>query len=233
MSDIDDAMDEASRKARSKFGVSGSKDDSNSSDEEDVSEDEEESNDETVSEDGDVFDAINSTDEEDIIESAQPNRPDQNTRANQGTAETNQDSQPSNDRAEFPSTSAPSATSESLEVSQASATSNTSKTPETTESSTTEDTETGVDSGSSSVSSNSETGQEDSRGRVVDEFKNVNMYLPEELREDLNNLFKQMDLEASIENGTELQKNRDFYPAIIRTAMRNKSDLREELGIEQ
>lgn len=228
MSDIDDAMDEASRKARSKFGVSGSKDDSNSSDEEDVSEDEGKFNDETISEDGDVFDAINSTDEEDIIESTQPNRPDQNIRANQGTAETNQDSPPSNDRTESPPTSAPSATSESLEVSQASATSNTSKTPGTTE-----DTETGVASGSSSVSSNGETGQEDSRGRVVDEFKNVNMYLPEELREDLNNVFKQMDLEASIENGIELQKNRDFYPAIIRTAMRNKSDLREELGIEQ
>lgn len=70
------------------------------------------------------------------------------------------------------------------------------------------------------------------RGRLVDEYENVNIYIPGELKEELNVLFKQMDLEHSRETDGGLEKHWDFYPAVVRTVLRNEADLREELGIE-
>lgn len=70
------------------------------------------------------------------------------------------------------------------------------------------------------------------RGRLVDEYENVNIYIPAELKEELNLLFKQMDLEHSRGTDGGLEKHWDFYPAVVRTVLRNEADLREELGLE-
>lgn len=70
------------------------------------------------------------------------------------------------------------------------------------------------------------------RGRLVDEYENVNIYIPAELKEELNVLFKQMDLEHSRDTDGGLEKHWDFYPAVVRTVLRNEADLREELGLE-
>lgn len=70
------------------------------------------------------------------------------------------------------------------------------------------------------------------RGRLVDEYENVNIYIPAELKEELNVLFKQMDLEHSRGTDGGLEKHWDFYPAVVRTVLRNEADLREELGLE-
>lgn len=75
--------------------------------------------------------------------------------------------------------------------------------------------------------------EESSRGRLVDEYDNVNIYIPPELKRDLNDLFKLMDLEYSRSKSDDLEKHWDFYPAVVRTVLENEEELRAELGIDE
>lgn len=75
--------------------------------------------------------------------------------------------------------------------------------------------------------------EESSRGRLVDEYDNVNIYIPPELKRDLNDLFKFMDLEYSRSKNDDLEKHWDFYPAVVRTVLENEEELRAELGIDE
>lgn len=85
-----------------------------------------------------------------------------------------------------------------------------------------------------STEDNATTSSEDSsRGRLVDEYDNVNIYIPPELKRDLNDLFKLMDLEYSRSKSDDLEKHWDFYPAVVRTVLENEEDLRAELGIDE
>lgn len=120
----------------------------------------------------------------------------------------------------------PSSGSDASEASDSLETSETSGTEETSEASETE--------GPSDARAGPESSGEEElgRGRLVDEYENVNIYIPGELKEELNVLFKQMDLEHSRETDGGLEKHWDFYPAVVRTVLRNEADLREELGIE-
>lgn len=113
------------------------------------------------------------------------------------------------------------------ETSETQATSEISEAPETSETS-----ETTGSAGATGTRESSEPESEAERGRLVDEYENVNIYIPGELKEELNFLFKQMDLEHSRATGDGLEKHWDFYPAVVRTVLRNEDDLRDELGIE-
>lgn len=86
---------------------------------------------------------------------------------------------------------------------------------------------------SESVDGSGTTGSEESsRGRLVDEYDNVNIYIPPELKRELNDLFKLMDLEYSRSKNDDLEKHWDFYPAVVRTVLENEDDLRSKLGID-
>lgn len=147
------------------------------------------------------------------------------------------------------STTEPSAAeeeAEELEVEDALETSETSlavegtTTPETDESDAAADRERTVDDVSSEPEEESESAdgsattsrEESSRGRLVDEYDNVNIYIPPELKRELNDLFKLMDLEYSRSKRDDLEKHWDFYPAVVRTVLENEDDLRSELGID-
>jgi len=49
---------------------------------------------------------------------------------------------------------------------------------------------------------------------VKDEWQQVAVYLPEDLQQDLNLRFEEINLEAA-RDGEEIEKLRDFYPAVI------------------
>lgn len=114
------------------------------------------------------------------------------------------------------------AVNESTSTTETQGTSETLETGETEETEETSKTEDEADAESSSKE----------RGRLIDEYENINIYVPEELKDELNFLFKQIDVEYSRETGGDLEKHWDFYPAVVRTVLRNEDDLREELGIE-
>ncbi len=92
-----------------------------------------------------------------------------------------------------------------------------------------------IESGADSTDEDSDaesTDESASRGRLVDEYDNVNIYIPPELKRELNDLYKLMDLEHSRSSGEDLEKHWDFYPAVVRTVLRNEDDLRSELDID-
>jgi len=71
----------------------------------------------------------------------------------------------------------------------------------------------------------SETGQTS----VKDEMVGTYMYLPEELKNELDLRFDELSLEHKREHGEPLEKNRDFYPAMVRAALDNQEALEEML----
>jgi len=104
-------------------------------------------------------------------------------------------------------------TSETAEMSEASDTSKTSKRAETTEMAKSEKTtESGEISG------------------TVRERKNVNMYLPEGLVDDLQLRYSELNVEWRRRHGEDMPKNEEFYPAAIRSAL-GESSIEEELGL--
>ncbi|GAB7010800.1 hypothetical protein [Halorubrum trueperi] len=130
---------------------------------------------------------------------------------------------------------------EALETSEISPTVEGDRTPEIEErdgsaepEQTGEDVPSDVEGESKPTADNATTSSEESsRGRLVDEYDNVNIYIPPELKRDLNDLFKLMDLEYSRSKSDDLEKHWDFYPAVIRTVLENEEDLRAELGIDE
>jgi len=99
---------------------------------------------------------------------------------------------------------------ESLESSKRSKMSETTKSTETAETTETEET--------------SET-------ETVRDRKNVNMYLPEGLVDDLQLRYSELNVEWQRRHGSNLPKNQEFYPAVIRAAL-GDSSVSGELGLE-
>jgi hypothetical protein len=118
-------------------------------------------------------------------------------------------------------------TSESPRTSDTSNTSNASKTSKTA--STADDSDTAATESETETTKNEPVNGD--RGRLVDERVNINIYVTDDMRDDLDFLYKQMDLEYTETTGEDLAKNWDFYPAVVRTVLQNKDDLRDELGI--
>lgn len=82
-------------------------------------------------------------------------------------------------------------------------------------------------SSESSKTSKSEETEKSSTGGVRDR-KNVNMYLPDELVEDLQLRYAELNLEYRRERGEDMPKNQVFYPAVIQAAL-GESTIRESI----
>ncbi len=57
----------------------------------------------------------------------------------------------------------------------------------------------------------------------VKDRPSVLMYLPEELHKELDIKFDELNLKSKKETGEGLQKNKDFYPAVIKAGLKGKN----------
>ena len=105
------------------------------------------------------------------------------------------------------------ASSETTEMSEASNTSKTSKRQKTTK-----------------MSKSEKTAESEESSGTVRERKNVNMYLPESLVDDLQMRYSELNVEWRRRHGEDMPKNDEFYPAAIRAAL-GESSIEEELGL--
>ena len=62
--------------------------------------------------------------------------------------------------------------------------------------------------------------------------KHVNMYLDEDLAEALDDRFEEVSALHKQQNGYDLEKNRDFYPALIEAAFRDDASVLDVLDLE-
>ena len=67
---------------------------------------------------------------------------------------------------------------------------------------------------------------------TIRERKNVNMYLPETDVQEMQIRFDELNARHRRVHGRAMEKNRDYYPAIIRAAL-NDTTLEEELELEE
>ncbi|WP_180271817.1 hypothetical protein [Halorubrum persicum] len=81
------------------------------------------------------------------------------------------------------------------------------------------------------MSKSTKTAESEESGGTVRERKNVNMYLPEELVEDLQLRYSELNVEWRRQHGEDMPKNEEYYPAAIRAAL-GESSIEEELGVE-
>ena len=72
---------------------------------------------------------------------------------------------------------------------------------------------------------------EESSKSSVRERKNVNMYLPDGLVDDLQLRYSELNVEWRREHGDDLPKNQEFYPAVIRAAL-DDTTIRAELDLD-
>ena len=85
-------------------------------------------------------------------------------------------------------------------------------------------------SGTPKMSSTTEsTGKEESEETIRDR-KNVNMYLPEADVQEMQIRFDELNARHRRVHGRAMEKNRDYYPAIVRAAL-NETSLEEELDL--
>ena len=64
---------------------------------------------------------------------------------------------------------------------------------------------------------------EKSEGSSVKDRPSVLMYIPEELHRELDITFDELNLKSKKQNGEKLQKNKDFYPAVIKAGLEGKN----------
>jgi len=69
-------------------------------------------------------------------------------------------------------------------------------------------------------------------GSLIDTYDNFNVYVPPEVKQEVNSFFKQLDFEYSQEHGEDLDKHWDFYTALFRAVLQNREIVEEELGLE-
>jgi len=68
------------------------------------------------------------------------------------------------------------------------------------------------------------TGEESNTEKITDR-KSVLMYLPDEQHEQLDYRFDELNLQHKREHGEALEKNRDYYPAVIEAALNEEKTL--------
>ena len=84
---------------------------------------------------------------------------------------------------------------------------------------------------SSKSSKTDQTDQTDKREqKSVKDRPSVLMYLPEELHSDLDIRFDELNAQYKREHGEALEKNRDYYPAVIKAGLESK-DIKEILDL--
>lgn len=112
-------------------------------------------------------------------------------------------------------------TSETVETSETAETSNTSEISKTSKRSKTPE-----------MSKSQKTAESEESSGTVRERKNVNMYLPEGLVDDLQLRYSELNVEWRRRHGEDMPKNEEFYPAAVRAAL-GESSIEEELGLDE
>ena len=79
------------------------------------------------------------------------------------------------------------------------------------------------------TSKTEETAKKETSGSVKDR-KNVNMYLPESIINEMGIRFDELNARHKRKHGRGMEKNRDFYPALIEAAL-SDTTIEEELGL--
>lgn len=90
---------------------------------------------------------------------------------------------------------------------------------------------TGSSESSKSAESTESTETTESEETIRDR-RNVNMYLPEDLVDDLQIRYAEMEAKWRAEHGESLAKNREYYPAVVRAAL-NDTTVAEELDLDE
>ena len=95
----------------------------------------------------------------------------------------------------------------------------------------TETTETTTTTGTSETTETSETlGPGDEGFQLRADWNGRTIYLPDDVVDDLDLTYQQMNLKWMEEHGEELPKNERFYPAVIRAAL-NDTTIESDLGL--
>jgi hypothetical protein len=76
----------------------------------------------------------------------------------------------------------------------------------------------------------SQTAQSTESEKSVKDRPSVLMYLPEEVRQDLDIRFDELNARYKREHGEALEKNRDYYPAVVEAGLTGK-DVEDILDI--
>lgn len=66
---------------------------------------------------------------------------------------------------------------------------------------------------------------------LVEETHDLHMYLPESRYQDLVGLYKVLDGEYYRKEGTDLEKNRQYFDAVIQVALDHEAEIRDQLGL--
>jgi hypothetical protein len=77
----------------------------------------------------------------------------------------------------------------------------------------------------------SQTDESEQRTETIKDRPSVLMYLPEDLHKELDLRFDELNLKHKREFGEAIEKNRDFYPAVIEAALEG-TDIEDVLEIE-
>jgi phage I-like protein len=77
----------------------------------------------------------------------------------------------------------------------------------------------------------SETAEMAESSETVKSRKNVNMYLPEGVVDELNICYSELDAKFQREHGRSMEKNRDYYPAVIEAGLTDQ-DIETILDLE-
>ena len=117
--------------------------------------------------------------------------------------------------------------SDEVETTEASATSETLETQETAE---TEDEDQREPGG---LDDHAYPNPDKDLGSLIDTYENFNVYVPPEVKKEVNAFYKQIDYEFSQEFGDELDKHWDFYTALFRAVLQNREIVSEELGMSE
>ena len=117
--------------------------------------------------------------------------------------------------------------SEEVETAEASATSETLETQETVETEDEDEPEPG------GLDDHIYPNPDKELGSLIDTYENFNVYVPPEVKKEVNAFYKQLDYEFSQEFGDELDKHWDFYTALFRAVLQNREIVREELGMSE
>ncbi|WP_227378117.1 hypothetical protein [Haladaptatus halobius] len=114
-----------------------------------------------------------------------------------------------------------------------SATSDTSSTTDTSDTSVAEETEATADTEPRAVGSTVREMALDAeeKGLAVRDLHNVNVYLYENIHDEMISTFKRLDSEYYHAHGEDLSKNKDFFNAVFRAGL-NSPQLKEELNID-
>jgi hypothetical protein len=82
------------------------------------------------------------------------------------------------------------------------------------------------------IAKSSKSSKSAESSETIRDRKNINMYLPESLVDDLQLRYSELNVTWRQEHGEDMPKNQEFYPAAIRAAL-NDTTIKEELSLDE